>query len=177
MPMRWSCHSVGCSTIAATLYRGSSRRRPRPPPRRLAIADLRATLAVTPNSCNSIPATTLSTWSPTARQTWSRRPRARCCPGSRCSIRRTISTVCWKRTAHCSLAPSAAKDDPAPTARGDTCGMDLTATLDAPCAAGQLFELVDDLSTYPQWNGLVHAAAREPDADAAWDVELRARVG
>lgn len=55
--------------------------------------------------------------------------------------------------------------------------MDLTATLDAPCAAEQLFELVDDLSTYPQWNGLVHAATREPDADAAWDVELRARVG
>jgi len=55
--------------------------------------------------------------------------------------------------------------------------MDLTASLEAPCAAEQLFELVDDLSTYPQWNGLVHNATREPDNDAAWDVELRARVG
>jgi len=55
--------------------------------------------------------------------------------------------------------------------------MDLTASLEAPCAAERLFELVDDLSTYPQWNGLVHNATREPDSDSAWDVELRARVG
>jgi hypothetical protein len=55
--------------------------------------------------------------------------------------------------------------------------MDLTASLEAPCAAERLFELVDDLSTYPQWNGLVHNATREPDSDSAWDVELRARLG
>ncbi|HEY4608352.1 MAG TPA: SRPBCC family protein [Ilumatobacteraceae bacterium] len=55
--------------------------------------------------------------------------------------------------------------------------MDLTASLDAPCAAERLFELVDDLSTYPQWNGLVYHATREPGDDAAWDVELRARIG
>jgi hypothetical protein len=55
--------------------------------------------------------------------------------------------------------------------------MDVTASLDAPCPGAQLFELVDDLSTYPQWNGLVHSAVAEPGADAAWDVQLRARLG
>jgi len=55
--------------------------------------------------------------------------------------------------------------------------MDTTASLEAPCTAEQLFELVDDLSTYPRWNGLVHSARAEPGNDSAWDVELRARVG
>jgi hypothetical protein len=55
--------------------------------------------------------------------------------------------------------------------------MDVTASLDAPCSAAQLFELVDDLSTYPRWNGLVHSAEPEPGNDTAWDVELRARLG
>jgi hypothetical protein len=55
--------------------------------------------------------------------------------------------------------------------------MDVTASLEAPCAAEVLFELVDDLSTYPQWNGLVHTAVREPGDDPVWDVELRARLG
>jgi Polyketide cyclase / dehydrase and lipid transport len=55
--------------------------------------------------------------------------------------------------------------------------MDITATLEAPCAAERLFELVDDLSTYPQWNGLVHSAVAEPGEDAVWDVQLRARLG
>jgi hypothetical protein len=55
--------------------------------------------------------------------------------------------------------------------------MDLTASLEAPCAAEQLFELVDDLSTYPRWNGLVHSATPEQGNATAWDVELRARVG
>jgi len=55
--------------------------------------------------------------------------------------------------------------------------MDITASLEAPCPAAQLFELVDDLSTYPQWNGLVHSAVAEPDTESAWDVQLRARLG
>ncbi len=55
--------------------------------------------------------------------------------------------------------------------------MDVTASLEAPCTAEQLFELVDDLSTYPQWNGLVHSAAAELGGHPAWDVELRARLG
>ena len=55
--------------------------------------------------------------------------------------------------------------------------MDVTASLEAPCSAEVLFELVDDLSTYPLWNGLGHSAVGEPGNDAAWDVELRARLG
>ena len=55
--------------------------------------------------------------------------------------------------------------------------MDITASMEAPCPAWQLFELVDDLSTYPQWNGLVHSAVAEPGDSDAWDVELRARLG
>jgi hypothetical protein len=55
--------------------------------------------------------------------------------------------------------------------------MDVIASLDAHCSAELLFELVDDLSTYPQWNGLVHSAVREPGDAQAWDVELRARLG
>ena len=55
--------------------------------------------------------------------------------------------------------------------------MDVTASLEAPCAAVRLFELIDDLSTYPLWNGLVHSAIAEPGDQPAWDVELRARLG
>ena len=55
--------------------------------------------------------------------------------------------------------------------------MDVTASLEAPCAAERLFELIDDLSTYPLWNGLVHSAIAEPGGQPAWDVELRARLG
>ncbi len=55
--------------------------------------------------------------------------------------------------------------------------MDITASLEAPCTADQLFELVDDLSTYPKWNGLVHSAVPEPGDDPAWEVQLRARLG
>lgn len=55
--------------------------------------------------------------------------------------------------------------------------MDVIASLEARCAAEVLFALVDDLSTYPQWNGLVHSAVAEPSGDHVWDVELRARLG
>ncbi|MEY2553640.1 MAG: hypothetical protein QOC57_1500 [Ilumatobacteraceae bacterium] len=55
--------------------------------------------------------------------------------------------------------------------------MDVTASLEARCAAEVLLELVDDLSTYPQWNGLVHSAVADSMSDGAWDVELRARMG
>lgn len=55
--------------------------------------------------------------------------------------------------------------------------MDITASLEAPCGAEQLFGLVDDLATYPQWNGLVHSAVAEPGDAPVWDVELRARLG
>ena len=55
--------------------------------------------------------------------------------------------------------------------------MDITASLEAPCAAAELFELVDDLATYPKWNGLVHSAVAEAGNDVAWDVQLRTRLG
>lgn len=55
--------------------------------------------------------------------------------------------------------------------------MDLTTSLEAPCAAEMLFGLVDDLSTYPLWNGLVHSAERLSDEVPMWNVELRARLG
>lgn len=42
----------------------------------------------------------------------------------------------------------------------------------------RIYPFVHDLGAYPQWLSLVHEAMAEPDADpAAWDVELRARVG
>lgn len=55
--------------------------------------------------------------------------------------------------------------------------MDVVASLEARCTATQLFALVDDLSTYPQWNGLVFNAVAEPGNDRAWDIELRAQLG
>jgi len=55
--------------------------------------------------------------------------------------------------------------------------MDVVASLEARCSATQLFALVDDLSTYPQWNGLVFSAVAEPGSEGAWDVELRAQLG
>lgn len=42
----------------------------------------------------------------------------------------------------------------------------------------RIYPFVDDLGVYPRWLPLVHEATAEPGADpAAWDVELRARVG
>lgn len=59
--------------------------------------------------------------------------------------------------------------------------MELTAELSAPCAPDELFGWIDDLSRYPDWMGLVHAAAPRDGAGGdglpAWDVELRARIG
>ena len=55
--------------------------------------------------------------------------------------------------------------------------MDVIASFEAPCTAERLFQLIDDLSTYPEWNGLVHSATPESGDQAAWDVELRARLG
>ncbi len=38
-------------------------------------------------------------------------------------------------------------------------------------------EWVRDLARYPEWMPLVHSAVPEPDEDAAWNIELRAKVG
>lgn len=44
-----------------------------------------------------------------------------------------------------------------------------------PAEAERVFAFVADLAEYPRWLPLVHAAM--PDGDAAWTVEIRARVG
>ena len=44
-----------------------------------------------------------------------------------------------------------------------------------PAPPASVFPYVADLAEYPRWLPLVHAA--DPDGDAAWRVELRARVG
>lgn len=53
--------------------------------------------------------------------------------------------------------------------------MDVRASLEANCDPSRLFNLVNDLASYPQWMDLVHRV--EPLAGDAWNVELRAKVG
>ena len=59
--------------------------------------------------------------------------------------------------------------------------MDITATLDAPCAPADLYPWLDDLGRYPDWLDIVpRAIAVEPHADdvgPAWSVDLRGRLG
>lgn len=65
-------------------------------------------------------------------------------------------------------------------------GVDLSATMRAPCSADALFREIEDLATYPAWLSIVtraEPAAPEPPAAAAgaaqpaWLVELRGRIG
>lgn len=53
--------------------------------------------------------------------------------------------------------------------------MDLTATLDAPCGAADLFAVVGELDSYPRWLDIVPRV--DPQADGAWLVDLRGRLG
>jgi hypothetical protein len=59
--------------------------------------------------------------------------------------------------------------------------VDLTATLDAPCPPGTLFEYVSDLAAYTRWLSIVPHAEPSPshpgDEGPAWSVELRGRIG
>ena len=55
--------------------------------------------------------------------------------------------------------------------------MDVTATLDAPCSAAALFELVSDLGTYPRWLDIVPRAEVDGDSELAWIVDLRGKLG
>jgi hypothetical protein len=59
--------------------------------------------------------------------------------------------------------------------------VDVTATLDAPCEARELFPWIDDLARYPQWLDIVpRAVPVEPhpdDVGPAWSVDLRGRLG
>jgi hypothetical protein len=60
-------------------------------------------------------------------------------------------------------------------------GVDVTATLDAPCPPGELFAWVDDLARYPAWLDIVPVATadgdRPGDGGPAWRVDLRGRLG
>jgi hypothetical protein len=51
----------------------------------------------------------------------------------------------------------------------------VTAALDAPCGAAELFPWVADLARYPQWLTIVDRV--QPTDDGAWRVDLRARLG
>ncbi|MEI7548829.1 MAG: SRPBCC family protein [Actinomycetota bacterium] len=56
--------------------------------------------------------------------------------------------------------------------------MDVHASLDTECDADRLFALVDDLGQYPAWMDLTHRVdAEDGSVPAAWQVELRARIG
>ena len=58
--------------------------------------------------------------------------------------------------------------------------MDVTATVEAPVGVEKLFSVVADLTTYPQWLGIVHQVTAESTGSSetsAWLVELRGKVG
>lgn len=58
--------------------------------------------------------------------------------------------------------------------------MDITATVEAPVGVEKLFSVVADLTTYPQWLGIVHQVTAEASGTSepsAWLVELRGKVG
>ena len=59
--------------------------------------------------------------------------------------------------------------------------MDVTASLDAPCAPADLFPWIDDLGRYPEWLDIVPRSVpvegREGDVGPAWSVDLRGRLG
>lgn len=53
--------------------------------------------------------------------------------------------------------------------------MDVTADLDTPASPDALFAVVEDLERYPEWLDIV--AKVRPEADGAWAVDLRGRLG
>ncbi len=58
--------------------------------------------------------------------------------------------------------------------------MDVTATVEAPVGVEKLFSVIADLTTYPQWLGIVHQVTAESTGSSetsAWLVELRGKVG
>lgn len=52
--------------------------------------------------------------------------------------------------------------------------MDVTASVDTPHRAEEVWAVVSDLSTYPRWLDIVPRADRDVDG---WTVDLRARLG
>jgi carbon monoxide dehydrogenase subunit G len=56
--------------------------------------------------------------------------------------------------------------------------MDLVIDMELPRPPADVVAFVNDLSDYPRWMGLVHAATPQPNEnESAWSVELRAKVG
>jgi hypothetical protein len=57
--------------------------------------------------------------------------------------------------------------------------MDVTATLEAPCAPATLGAWVDDLGRYPQWLTIVTRADAVGDdpSGPAWSIDLRGKIG
>jgi len=57
--------------------------------------------------------------------------------------------------------------------------MEIVASVEAPCPPARVFQEIVDLERYPRWMKLVHRAeVVDSVADrAAWDVELRTRLG
>lgn len=56
--------------------------------------------------------------------------------------------------------------------------MNLVIDMELPCPPSEVVAFVNDLSDYPRWMGLVHAATPQAnESEPAWSVELRAKVG
>lgn len=57
--------------------------------------------------------------------------------------------------------------------------MDKTFTLETPATPADLYVVVSDLATYPEWIDFVHKVepAEPDDGEPAWWVTLRARLG
>ena len=54
--------------------------------------------------------------------------------------------------------------------------MDIRVDVELPCSIDMVLPLINDLTQYPQWMGLVHAVVPEAD-NQAWQVELRGKIG
>lgn len=55
--------------------------------------------------------------------------------------------------------------------------MEKTFTAETEATPDELFEVIADLGTYPEWLEVVGAADVEPGDEPAWIVTLRARIG
>jgi carbon monoxide dehydrogenase subunit G len=54
--------------------------------------------------------------------------------------------------------------------------MDIRVDVELPCSIDAVLPLINDLTQYPQWMGLVHVVVPEADHQA-WQVELRGKIG
>ncbi len=55
--------------------------------------------------------------------------------------------------------------------------MEIIEQVDIGASPRELYQLVSDLSSYPDWLGLVERADRQPGDAPTWTVELRGRIG